>query len=232
MEKIKINIVAILLLMGVIVTSACQKDDYINDGGKASGVVNMTTYDFLKSNPKFDSLVRIIDKAGMKDEINGDITFFATTNYGIVDYVKAKKQKRIIEVGDENIFFNIDNLNSAELRDSLKNYMFAGSITRSKLNTEGALYTSLLGPINNVSWLIKLRRAYDYSDYLDYVDYLNFTKVIGTRDDLQADPSTVPQASKDISYDCQTSGIITTTGIVHVLSDNHRLFFNAESLGN
>ena len=35
---------------------------------------------------EFDSLDKIIDQAGMKDEINGNITFLATTNYGGAEY--------------------------------------------------------------------------------------------------------------------------------------------------
>ncbi|RYF13070.1 MAG: hypothetical protein EOO42_19335, partial [Flavobacteriales bacterium] len=99
--------IGIIALVALITISSCQKDDYINDGGKIlTGRVNMTTYDYLKSNKKFDSLVKIIDQAGMKDEINGNITFFATTNYGAADYVSAKKQEKITQVGDENIKFS------------------------------------------------------------------------------------------------------------------------------
>jgi len=224
----RIGIIALIAIIGI---SSCKKDDYANDGGKIlSGRVNMTTYDYLKSNPKFDSLIKIIDKAGMKDQINGNITFFATTNYGVADYVSAKKQEKITQVGDENIKFTIADLNSAELADSLKIYMFPGKITRNQLNTDGRLFNNLLGPINGVSWLIKLRRANDYSQYVDYVEYLNFTKVIGTRDDLEADRTTIPQDRRDISVDCQTSNIITTTGILHVTNNYHRLFFNAGKL--
>ena len=98
--------IGMMLLSGILTFSACKKDDYINDGGKIlTGRVNMTTYDYLKSNPKFDSLVKIIDKAGMKDQVNGNITFFATTNYGAADYVSAKKQEKIVQVGNENIKF-------------------------------------------------------------------------------------------------------------------------------
>lgn len=228
-----IHISGMVLLVAILTTSACKKDDYINDGGKIlTGRVNMTTYDYLKTNPKFDSLIRIIDQAGMKDQVNGNITFFATTNYGVAEYVAAKKQEKVAQLGDENISFNIDSLDSNQLKDSLKNYMFSGKITRNQLNTEGRLFNSMLGPVNGVTWLIKLRRTNDHSAYLDYVEYLNFTKVIGTRDDLEADPASVPQDRRDISLDCQTSNIITTTGILHVINDNHRLFFNTGKLGN
>lgn len=223
----------ILALMALITITSCQKDDYINDGGKIlTGRVNMTTYDYLKSNPKFDSLIKIIDKAGMKDEINGDITFFATTNYGAAEYVSAKKQEKIAQVGDENIKFSIADLNPAELKDSLKTYMFSGKITRNQLNTEGRLFNSMLGPMNGITWLIKLRRANDYAAYLDYVEYVNLTKVIGTRDDQEADPTSIPQDRRDITVDCQTSNIITTTGILHVIDNRHRLFFNAGKLAS
>ena len=232
--KIKnIYAIGVIALFALVTISSCQKDDYINDGGKIlSGKVNMTTYDYLKSNKKFDSLVKIIDQAGMKDEINGNITFFATTNYGAADYVSAKKQEKITQVGDENIKFSIADINPAELKDSLKMYMFAGKVTRNQLNTEGRLFNSLLGPMNGITWLIKLRRSNDYAQYLDYVDYVNFTKVIGTRDDLEADASAIPQDRKDISIDCQTSNIITTTGVLHVLRDGPRLFFNAGRTAN
>lgn len=223
----------IVMLVAILTIIACKKDDYINDGGKIlTARVNMTTYDYLKSNRKFDSLIRVIDQAGMKDQVNLNITFFATTNYGVAEYVAAKKQERVAELGDENIFFNIDSLDADELKDSLKNYMFSGKITRNQLNTEGRLFNSMLGPVNGITWLIKLRRSNDYSNYLDYVEYVNFTKVIGTRDDLEANPAAVPQDRRDISLDCQTSNIITTTGVLHVINDHHRLFFNAASLSN
>ena len=42
----------------------------------------------------------------------------------------------------------------------------------------------------------------------------------------------IPDNQKDKAEDVQTSGIITKTGIVHVLNGNHRLFFNGQPLGN
>lgn len=223
-----INITAIVVT--VLVMASCKKDGYKNDGGPSNAFVNMTTYDFLKSQPVFDSLVRVIDHAGMKDAINGNITFFATTNYGVADFVQARKIKRGVELGNENLPYSIDSLPVNQMKDSLKIYMFEGKINRDQMTVTGQLYNSLLGPIPNVQFLINLRRTQDYSAYLNRVDYVRFTKVIGTRDDLQPNPASIPAEEKDMAYDCQTSGIITTTGVVHVLHGNHRLFFNTDRL--
>ena len=214
------------MLLFALVFCSCEKNDYINEGGVHDPHVNMTTYDFPNSHPKFDSLVRIIDKAGLKEAINGDITFFATTNWGVADYVSAKKQKRIIELGDENIDFDIDDLDVGELQDSMRMYMFDGEITRETLTTDGAIYESRIGP--EMPFVLGLRRTRDWSDYVDYVDYLYYTRVIGTRDDLEVNESAIPDAERDEREDVQTSGIITTTGVIHVLSGDHILFFNEE----
>lgn len=226
------KIISICICVAVVLIASCKKDSYKNDGGVSNAYVNMTTYDYLKSKPQFDSLVRIIDRAGLKDEVNGDITFFASTNYSIVEYVRAKKNKKAIELDDENIDFGIKDLNVKELNDSLKTYMFAGKINRDQITLDGKLYNSLLGPLANVQYLIKFRRTFDYSSYVDHVDYVTYTKVIGTRDDKELNQEAIPESQKDRAIDCQTSGIITTTGIIHVLNGNHRLFFNGESLGN
>ncbi|WP_293904683.1 MULTISPECIES: hypothetical protein [unclassified Sphingobacterium] len=211
---------------------ACKKDNYKVDGGKSDAQVNQTTYDFLKQHGSFDSLVKIIDRAGIKDIVNSDVTFFATSDYGVRDYVAAKKQQKIIEVGNENIQFGINNIPVKELRDSMMIYLFDGKITRENLSPDNKYFVSKLGAIPNVRFNIKLRRTRDYSDYLDYVDYLNFTKVIGTLDAEEPDYNAIPKDQLDKSYDCQTSGIITTTGVLHVLQNTHRLFFNAGKMAD
>lgn len=228
MKHITISLL-ILVMAGSLVS--CNKDSYKNDGGTHNPKVNMTTYDYLKSKPQFSSLVHLIDRAGLKEAVNANnITFFACTNYSVDEFVKARYNRRAIELNDENIIYTLDSLPQQEIKDSLKMYMFTGDLGRDKLTTTGKTYQSQLGVIPNVSFYIKLRRTQDYSSYIDHVDYINFTKVIGTRDETVLDPSTIPQQERDMSYDCQTTGIITTTGIIHVMSNYHRLFFNTEKL--
>lgn len=229
MKKLSLYIgIAVLLVTG----ASCQKD-YRIDGGKSQAFVNMTTYDYLKSNPIFDSLVRVIDHAGLKDEVNNSKTFFATTNYSAVGYVSAKRTKKIAELGDENIDFGIDDIPVAEIRDSLKLYMFDQEITRYNLTQDGDFYINKL-PVQNdtVRYHIYLNRQFPYSSYLDYVEYVRFIQVIGELDRKRPANSPVqPSHQNDTDVLVQTSGIITTTGVIHVLSNTHRLMFNRENTG-
>lgn len=221
------NIIAILL---ILVTASCNKDAYKVDGGVHNPKVDMTTYDYLKSKPQFSSLVHLIDRAGLKETVNGKITFFACTNYSVDEFVRARYNRRAIELNDENISYTLDSLPLQEITDSLKMYMYNGDLGRDQLTVEGKFYPNLLGPIPNVSFYINLRRTQDYGSYIDHVDYIRFTKVIGTRDETVPDQSTIPPLERDMGYDCQTTGIITNTGVIHVMSNFHRLFFNTEQL--
>lgn len=224
-----------LFISIIIVTAAnslvsCNKNDYKSDGGLHNPKVDMTTYEYLKSKPQFSSLVYLIDRAGLKDSLNGNITFFATTNYGVNDFLAIRKNRRAIELHNENLPYTLDSLPLKEMKDSLKMYLFKGDLGREKLTVEGQFYNPLLTGIPNVRFYVKLRRTTDYGSYIDHVDYVNLTKVIGTRDETEPDPLNVPPLLKDITYDCQTSGILTTTGTIHVISNDQRLFFNTEPL--
>ncbi len=224
----RLLIIALLGSMFATLWSACESDNYLNDGGKAEAHVNMTTYDFLKQHGKFDSLVAIIDRAGLKDEVNApNSTFFATTDYGVRPYVSAKKQQRIIEVGDENIEFGIRNI-PVEHLDSLKMYMFDQPIQRENLNLRATFYSNKFGAIPNVRFAIQLQRILTPSNFVDFVDYINFKWVRGTLDEDLPSNQVIPIAEQDEVYACQTSGIITTNGILHVLPDIHRLMFNKQ----
>ena len=208
--------------------SSCKKN-YAVDGGKANPNVNMSTYDYLNSNSQFSSLVHLIDRAGLKDSINAECTFFATTNYGVDEYLQAMKIKRSIELNDENITYTLDSIPLTNL-DSLKTYIFHGKITRDNMTLKGKYYPNEFGPIPNVQYMIRLNRVYQYTAYVDYVDYVVYSKVIGTLDTDVIDPTTIPADQVDKTVYVQTSGIITTNGVIHVLDGYHRLFFNSDPI--
>lgn len=217
--------ILLTLFTGLVVLSASCKKDYAIDGGKSEENVNMTTYDYLKSKPIFSSLVHLIDRAGLKDAVNQQCTFFATTNYGVDEYLKAMKNIRAIELGDENITYTLDSIPLWRL-DSLKTYIFPGKLERNGLTTKGSFHVSNFGSMNNVRLKLGLSRSYSYGNYVDYVDFVTYTKVIGTDDADELDLDQIPSDQIDKTVFVQSSGIITTNGVVHALDGFHRLFFN------
>ncbi len=225
---LKYTFLLLLITLGFV---ACKKDKYRNDGGIHSPNVNMTTYDYLKQHGSFDSLIAIIDMAGLKDMVNNSKTFFAVPDWGVNDYVQAKRQLKIIETGNENVEFYLKDLDVYTLRDSLKTYMFSENINRSNLTLRGKEYESFYGAMaNDTKMYVRMFRTQNYSNYVGVVDLMSFCKVIGTLDEDEPVYENIPINERDKTATCQTTGIITTTGTLHVLSNFHRLFFNNEDL--
>lgn len=224
----KKNIFQLILFVNTLFFLTSCKKDFAADGGVSDAHVNMTTYDYLKSKPIFSSLVTLIDRAGLKDVINSNCTFYATTNYGVDEYLKAMKNIRAAELDDENITYTLDSIPMFRV-DSLKTYIFDGQLGRDVLTTSGKMYPSKYGEIPNVQFKLWLDRTFAYGAYVDYLDYVTYTKVIGTDDAKEPDIDDIPVEERDQSVYAQSSGIITTNGVVHVLDGYHRLFFNTDN---
>jgi hypothetical protein len=225
---ILLNISFVLLFF-----SACKKDAVIN-GGLSSPNINMTTYDYIKSNPRnlFDTTLRVIDRAGMKDIINAAGTFFLPTDYVIGNYITLKQTE--IRKKDERLNFTLDSLlkfTPQMLRDSMGIYCFKERLTRDKLSDPGALYKSNTA---NVDLWVSLIEVDQYT--VDGVistkpKYIYLTKIVGAKDIVENGVTHDPtnDAKKlDIKVLCQTTGLITTTGIVHVLSNSHNWSFKQQ----
>ena len=108
-----------MLMAALLIASfvSCKKDDYFIGGSLHNAQFNGTTYEYLKTNPLFDTLLLLIDKTGLKDEVNAaNTTFFAPTDYAIKKYVKDIVQERKrLETGDENLVFEFGELDFALL---------------------------------------------------------------------------------------------------------------------
>lgn len=210
-----------ILLIGVLafIFFGCEKKGYLIDGGVHNPNVDMTTYDYLKTNRVFDTLVILIDKAGLKETINGDVTFFAPTDFSIVNYVTAKRGDMLGINPFSN--FRLDSIPKATLRDTLKMYIIPGKINRSDMTKEGKIYTTLMGNKVHIA-LVPVQDAY-VNIVTTWPQYVFFTKVVGAGLDV---PGTIPPPSElDIRNVCQTSGIITNTGILHVIENSHTMFY-------
>lgn len=218
--KFLIPIATAALLFTAI--SSCKKS-YTIGGSTFVAKVNVSTYDYLKTNHLFDTLVIMIDKMGLKDEVNKAGTFFAVTNYSIRNFVLARQADLRIVRNDENLNYTFDSLDLPSLRDTLRTYMFADRITRDNISQIGEWRPSAEGDPR----LIELLTSGDYTNqnvFTTNPKYMYLTKIVDqpgfpvptdSTQLISVDPSQKKQTL------CQTTGILTTTGVLHVLSDLH-----------
>ncbi|TSJ42734.1 hypothetical protein FO440_00655 [Mucilaginibacter corticis] len=226
MKNIKIFALLLFAATGLL---SCKKS-YVIGGDLFKANVNMTTYDYLKTNHAFDTLVIMIDKMQLKNDVNSSGTFFALTNYSIHNYILAKQTQLQIQLNDENFKLKFDSLDFTSLKDSLRAYMFKDKYTRDNLTQTGVYATALDGEKR----LINLRPTTDYTNNIFTTDpqYIYLTKVLPLTPGgpVPVDISGVLAADPKQLFTvlCQTTGIITTTGILHVLSNNHTFtYFDA-----
>lgn len=213
----------VLLLLGLY---SCQ--DNVADGGLTSPTVDKTTVEFLRTQPKFDTIMILFEKAGLLNQLDKqNATVIMPTNYSVLQFIKQLEAQKIKEHDDENLKYTFNDLiGDIDLyKDSLKMYIVNQPITRDVLlaATDGKIEThSLLG--NDVEISIVSTKL--YTEWLPNSDVklIHYKNVINGLD--PSDNTSVATENKDVDNICQTSGIITKTGVLHVLEDTHNLFFN------
>jgi hypothetical protein len=224
----KIFKILLFSLIAVIAFYSCKKD-YVIGGSVFNPNVNMTTYDYLKTNHLFDTLVIMIDKTGLKEEVNSSGTFFAVTNYSIKSYITQKRDQVRIEKDDENYPYTFDSLDFSMLKDSLRAYMFKEKLAIDNLQPKGVFATSNDGEK-------RLVESFTTTNYTNGIfttppKYIYLTKIVATSENKPL-PTNLDEAlqvddDQQLYTLCQTTGIITTTGILHVLNNGHTFtYFN------
>lgn len=201
----------ILLLITLFGLYSCSSDDYLVDGGLADPNVNMSTYDFLKSNKQLDTLALLIDKANMVEVVNAkSTTLFAPNNLSIKNYVIAiLSQKRKL---DPTATFTINDITESELKVMLGGYIFDQTLDRSKLVKQGKVYVAL----NGEERLLSLEPVEEYTGQLDnFPEYVYYTFKVG------ADWDATDNIVDDKKTVVRTSNLVSTNGIIHVLQGNH-----------
>lgn len=221
-------IISLAALMLISVYS-CKKQNYIIGGQTSNPVSPLTTYDYLKGNSLhlFDTLLMLVDSAGLKDSINQQgVTFFAPTDYSIDAYLTARTA--VVQNVNPNALYTIDSMlkyDLARVRDSLMMYIIHQPLPFSILTQNGVEYaTGLPGDSAVVSFEETENANLGYSALVSSVpQVLYFTQMWY--------PAPIPLVADDITSNvgvhtlCQTSGIQTTTGMLDVLTNSHVLFF-------
>jgi len=214
---------------------SCEKNDYIV-GGKSQDVniyKNMSNYDMLKSNPAFDTLVQVIDAAGVKDVINAQgTTFFAPSDYSIFSYLNKRSiyvQNNIDIHGkfglDSLLYYVSNNINGT--KDSLLMYIIKQPLTYDVLKSEGTLYpTALSGDTSVVSYEYTYDEVLGYSSIVSTVPRVVYFTHLWYHYDLNEDNSAgdIPN-NVGVRTLVKTSGILTQNGVVNALEFSHTLFF-------
>lgn len=226
MKKIILNIV---LLIGVVITiTSCKKDGYFIGGELHNPKINMSTYDWMKSNKYgvFDTVLLLIDKAGIKEKVNAPgITFFAPTDYVIDKYVQERT--KIVQKVDPKKMWTIDSIIKYELKqfaDSMDIYIAKESLTNNVLTASGKKYKNVKGNEFIVSYEETRDEKLGYNPNSTVIPRIvYFTYLFKPVPDNVDVTKIVPPVGSRILV--QTSNAQTTTGVVHVLNNTHTLFF-------
>lgn len=213
----------ILYIFFAILFCSCENDDYLIDGGISSPYLNKSTYDYLASNPLFDTLVMAIDKAGLKSELDKTVTLFAPTNFSFNNYIQLKTEIGRLE--DPNFVYKFEDIPVEVLRDSLSMYIFTGKILRQDLRKEGDIFTNIIG----TELKIALMPQKDFTEELpNNPEYVEIFYKRGKFWD-KWDAKELPPAEQDTKVRIQTSGLLSTNGVIHVLQNTHTLFFTKKN---
>lgn len=132
----KIKSYYLYLLLFSLALSACSKKGYVIGGDKnATNEVNMSTYDFLKSFDATTETAKLIEKAGMINEVNGDVTIIAPSNYAVNRYLR-RKNNRIHRLDPNAPEMTIDDIPASDLQ-LLGMYIINGQFLSSDLDAQG-----------------------------------------------------------------------------------------------
>lgn len=223
-----INKISWAVLLLTLIFTSCQKDDYFVGGDLHKSKVNVSTYDFLKNNERglFDTLIMLVDAAGLKESINQPgITFFAPTDYSIRSYVEARTviEQRI----DPFRKWTVDSIMKYEMStfaDSLNIYIVPEVIAYSDLTGSGKIFKTKKGNDVVLSYEETNGVNLGYNPNSSFRPQIMwFTHLIGALTP-PFEASLIPN-SIGVRTRVQTSGIESTTGRVNVLENGHRLFF-------
>ncbi len=222
-----------VFILVVIAISSCKKDAYITGGSTYPMTqVNMTTYDYLKANSQglFDTLLLIVDAAGLKDLVNSqNVTFFAPTDYSINGYLAYRtQQEQVIDPFRKWSFDSLMKYDLPKFADSMKVYFIDKPLTFNILTNDGAVYTTLH---NNDKAVVSYEYAVPGDPWYNPLLSVQPQTVRYTYLYVYLSP---PFIASEITSDegartlVQTSGIQTNTGVLNVLNNNHTLFFRKQ----
>lgn len=248
------NKIFLFLFLGLASISflSCSKDGYIIGGEKnGTNKVDMTSSEFLKTFEATTETGRLIERAGLTDEVNGGVTIIAPNNYAVNRYLRRKNNRRWrLDPNAQPI--TVEDIPQADLQQ-LRMYMVDGKYLSTDLTAEGIVL-----PTHSAGDSLRLSleeataepgaawdgggqpgQGYQYSNFMQsrpkkvtvhFKRGDNWEMSANQRNSMGYDNPECDQV-----YKMYISDVITKTGIVHVIysgdytySDHyyyHTLFF-------
>jgi hypothetical protein len=232
--------IAGILIVVIMLMGSCKKD-YITGGtiNDVNAYINTSTYDVLKGAPNFDTLITLIDSAGIKDKINAQgTTFFAPNNTAILTYLNTRTAA--LQVANRTAKFGLDSLiyylknNIKGTKDSMGLYLISKALPYSALtNTGNKFLTQLPGDTVIVSFETAAipdptkPTIYGYTPLASsQPQVVYFTQLWQPYNLTDANPANKVPAKVGIHTICTTSCIKTQNGVLNALGYSHTLFFS------
>lgn len=225
----KYSKIILLFFAALTALHSCKQDDYFVGGNLHDPNVPMSTYDFLASHDKglFDTLIMLVDRAGIRQKIDqADITFFAPTDYSINLYLERRAARE--QLSDPNRRWTVDSLIKYDLgrfADSIDSYIVHRRIGYDELTNNGAVFPlSLQNGRAVISYEETNDPAFGFNENSSVLPKIvMYSYLYGEPPSpLVANQLSASVASRTL---VQTSGVVTTTGNLNVLSNQHVLFF-------
>ena len=233
------SLVIIIGLIFLAVLLSCEENDYLIDGGVHSPYVNQTTFDFISSHPELDTFAYLLQRAGLQDVVNNpDVTLFACTDYSVRIYLRMINNYR--RSADPHApEYTVDSIPQSSL-DSLRMYIIQQRVEREDLVKEGTIYRTYFNDSVKVylTPMDEVHYGYQYSDFMkELPKIIWYSRKRGDSfDKWDFNPITIVDEDErerqtDEKVKTRTSGIITTTGVVHVLDGMHPMIFRKGDSG-
>jgi len=231
----KIILIRFLVFVSAVLVFAACKKDYITGGTveDTNKYNNISTYDVLKSNPLYDTLVKLIDTAGLKDKINATgTTFFAPSDYSVLSYLGARTLK-VQQTINANAKFGLDSLcyylrnNIKGTRDSLLMYLINKPLLYGDLTDMGTIYpTQLAGDTAIISYEYTRDNTLGYNTIVSGVpQVVYFTQLWHHYTLSTTTPAGLVPNTIGVHTLIKTSCITTQNGVMNALDNSHTLFF-------
>jgi hypothetical protein len=230
--KLKLFIVAAAVVSVGALMSSCSKNSVTGGIEDVNQYKTVTSYDYLQSRPRYDTLLKVLDAGNLKDSINAtNVTFFAANNASILAYlnlrtIAAQAQNQYAKWGLDSLLYYVST-NKQNLRDSLKMYLFKQPIAFD-VKAIGDYYPSgLQKDTAIISYEVTKDANLGYnSNYTSPLRVLYFTHLYSPYPPLSINnPASSIPSNVGARVLVRRAGVYTKNGIVNELSESHTLFF-------